>query len=81
MEVHQALPLMTFQSNLKFEQNMECCSLKYTYPITTKFSNKNCDMCKILLWLVEYILNESTLNFKLDRNMVSGTGASEWVSD
>ena len=35
---HQAPVLLTvFRLNLKFNQNLECSSLKYVQPITTKF--------------------------------------------
>ena len=39
-----------------------CSSLKYAQPITNKFCTCH-DMCKILLWSVEYILYQSTANF------------------
>ena len=46
---------------------MESSSLKYAQPITTKFCTSrhlHCrDVCKISLWLVELILNQSTANF------------------
>ena len=31
------VPLTVFQSNSKFDKNLECCSLKYAQLITTKF--------------------------------------------
>ena len=65
--------------SIKFEirSKFECYSLKHAQPITKKFCTcHNSDMCKILLWSVEYILNQSTSNFGLiflfDRNIVSG---------
>ena len=80
MEVHQALPLRIFQSNLKFDQTLECSKI-YLSDHNDIFQKKIVIMCKILLWLVEYILNERTSNFKLDQNMVNGMDPSEWVSD
>ena len=65
-----------FNPICKFDQNLLCSSLKYAQPITMKFC---ADMCRILLWSTEYILNQSMANvggiFQFDRNIVSGTGA------
>ena len=39
---HQApVPLTVFRSNLTFDQNLECSSLKYVLPITTKFCTRH----------------------------------------
>ena len=39
---HQApVPLTLFRSNSKFDQNVECSSLKYASPITTKFCTRH----------------------------------------
>ena len=35
------VPLTTFQSNLKFDQNLQCSGLKCTLPITTKFCTRH----------------------------------------
>ena len=58
---------MGFQSNSKFNQHLECSSLKYSQPVT-KFLHTSrqlhCrEVCKISLWSVEYISNKSTANF------------------
>ena len=34
-------PLTVFRSNSKFDQNLECCSLKYAQPIATKFCTRH----------------------------------------
>ena len=34
-----------------------------------------CDMCKMSLWSAKQILNKSTPNFELNRNIDNGTGA------
>ena len=40
--MHQApVPLTIFRSNSKFDQNLECFSLKYSQPITTKFCTRH----------------------------------------
>ena len=35
------VPLTIFRSNLNFDQNLECSSLKYALPITTKFCTRH----------------------------------------
>ena len=53
------VPLMIFQSNSKFDQNLQRSGLKSSLLITTKFcTNQNSitycrNKCKFLLWLVE----------------------------
>ena len=59
---------MVFRSNSKLDQNLECCSLRYSHPITTKFCTHH--VCKISLWLVEYILSQSPLNFGVILNSI-----------
>ena len=62
---HQApVPLTIFRSNSKFDEKLECSSLKYAKLIITKFCTRHDSVvCNISLWLVGYILNYSTANF------------------
>ena len=63
VEWNQApVPLTIFRSNSKLDQNLECSNLKSIYPdhdeILPTSQQCNCrDVCKILLWLIEYILH------------------------
>ena len=79
-EDQAAVPLTTFWSNSKFDQNLECSSLKYAQPITTIFCtcHHSHDVCKMSLWLVALILNQSTASFgrmNSIENTISGTAA------
>ena len=57
----QMVPLTAFRSNSKFNQKVECPSLKYDQPITVEFCIR--DVCKISLWSLQCISNQSTENF------------------
>ena len=61
------VPLTIFRSNSKFHQNLECSTFKVCltdHNILHTSRQLHClDMYKILLWLVEYISNQSTVNF------------------
>ena len=67
-----------FKIVTKFEVlQFKICSTNHNEILHTS-QQYNChDVCKILLWSVVYILNQSTANF--GRITVSGTGA--WSSD
>ena len=73
---HQAtVPLTIFRSKPKSDQNLQCSGLKCVQLITTKFctchdSVTPCDMCKILLWSVKHILNQSIPNFDQISNSI-----------
>ena len=77
------IPLTVFQLNMKFDQNLECFSLKYDQPITAKFCTRHdsytvvtCVKFRVISWVhfkPEYW--KFWLNFEFDRNIVSGTGA------
>ena len=46
------VPLSIFRSNSKFDENSKHCSVKYTWPITTKlerykFSSNSNEICKV----------------------------------
>ena len=77
------VPQTIFQSNLKFDPNLECAGLKCPPPITAKFctrqDSETRDVCKVSLWSVKYILKPEHCkfwsNFEFDRNIFSGTGA------
>ena len=54
------LPLTTFRSNSKFDQNLQCSGLKYSIDhieilLTSRQLYYN-DVCKISLWSIKYIL-------------------------
>ena len=85
MSLHLApVPLSIFRSNSKFGENSECSSFDYTRPITTIFCTRHdsdtvvacakyrCDRPRIFYTRVFWIFIE----YKFDRNMLSGTGAS-----
>ena len=50
-----------FQSfKAKFDQNLQCSSLKYRRPITAEFCTRHDSVTDV--WLVEHILNQSAAN-------------------
>ena len=57
-----AIPLMVFRSNSKLDQNSQCSDLMCAQPITIKFCTSrqfySCDMCKISLRSVEYVMRK-----------------------
>ena len=57
---HGACPTNDISIEFKFDQILQRSSLESTLPITIKFCSRHDsvtrDVCKILLWLVEYIL-------------------------
>ena len=59
------VPLTVFRSNPKFDQNLECSSLKYALPITMEFCthHDSVTVWKISLWSVELISNQNITNF------------------
>ena len=61
------VPITAFWSNSKCDQNLECSSLRYAYPITIILHTARplqCrGVCKISLRSVKYIINKSTANF------------------
>ena len=71
------IPLTLFRSNSKFNQNLESSGLRHSQPVTTKFCTHHngfevlhipqqlhcCDICKISLWLAEYVMNKSIWYF------------------
>ena len=68
-------PLIGFRSNSKFDEILECSGLKYAQPITTKFGTG-----VQIFFLIDRMCYEQkhykiSLNFKFNRNIVSGTGA------
>ena len=73
-QVQAPVPLMVFGLNSKFNKNLECSSLEYGQPITTKFCTCHniypVVTCKISLWSAEYILNQSTSNFGVISNSI-----------
>ena len=77
--VQAPIPLTVFWSNSKFNQHLECSSLKHVQLITMTFCTCHDNyVCKISLigrvhFKPEHIKFWS--NFKFDRNIVSGTGA------
>ena len=70
--------------SIEFDQNLQCCGLKYTLPITTKFSTCHdsytvvtnakfrCDQLSIYFKLERA---KFWSNFEFDRHSVRGTGA------
>ena len=83
------VPLSIFRSNSKFDENSKHSSVKCTRPITTIFSHVT---TVSLSWRVQNIVeigwiylklerSEFSSNFEFDQNMLSGTGASEWINN
>ena len=60
------VPLTVFRSNSKFDQNLECCRLKYTEPTTTKFYTV-VTCANISLWSIEHVLKYNAPNFDWTR--------------